>query len=96
VHVEDIARAHLLALDPSVESGVYNLGTSDGVSNQEIITQTQQVTGHTVIMNIGAARPGDPPVLTASAAKIDEISGGAWRRHDLHDMISHAWAWYNR
>jgi UDP-glucose 4-epimerase len=49
-----------------------------------------------VVMTIGAARPGDPPVLTASAAKIDEISGGAWRRHDLRDMISHAWAWYNR
>ena len=96
VHVEDIARAHRLALDPQVESGVYNLGTSIGVSNQEIITQAQQVTGHAVVMTIGAARPGDPPVLTASAAKIDEISGGAWRRHDLHDMISHAWAWYNR
>ena len=96
VHVEDIARAHRLALDPQVEPGVYNLGTSTGVSNQEIVTQAQQVTGHAVIMNIGPARPGDPPVLTASAAKIDEISGGAWRRHDLHDMISHAWAWYNR
>jgi UDP-glucose 4-epimerase len=96
VHVEDIARAHRLALDPQVEPGVYNLGTSTGVSNQEIITQAQQVTGHAVIMNIGPARPGDPPVLTASAAKIDEISGGAWRHHDLHDMISHAWAWYNR
>ena len=96
VHVEDIARAHRLALDPQVEPGVYNLGTSTGVSNQEIITQAQQVTGHAVVMNIGPARPGDPPILTASADKIDEISGGAWRRHDLHDMISHAWAWYNR
>ena len=96
VHVEDIAQAHLLALDSSVESGVYNLGTSTGVSNQEIITQAQQVTGRTVIMNIGAARPGDPPILTASAAKFDAVTGGAWRKHDLHDMISHAWAWHNR
>ena len=96
VHVEDIARALLLALDSSVVSGVYNLATSTGVSNQEIITQAQQVTGRTVIMNIGAARPGDPPILTASAAKFDAVTGSAWRRHDLHDLISHAWAWYNK
>jgi UDP-glucose 4-epimerase len=96
VHVEDIARAHLLALNSQVPSGVYNLGTSTGVSNQEIITQAQEITGHAVIMNIGAARPGDPPVLTASADKFDAITAGSWRKHNLHDMISHAWAWYNK
>ena len=96
VHVEDIARAHLLALDSRVESGVYNLGTSTGVSNQEIIAQAQEVTGRTVIINVGAARPGDPPILTASAAKFDAVTNGAWRKHDLRDMLSHAWAWYNR
>ena len=96
VHVDDIARAHSLAIYHDVPSGVYNLGTSTGVSNQEIITQAQQVTGRTVIMNIGTARPGDPPILTASAAKFDAVTGGAWRKHNLNDMLSHAWAWYNR
>jgi UDP-glucose 4-epimerase len=96
VHVEDIAQAHLLALDSRVPSGVYNLGTSTGVSNQEIITQAQEVVGHAVIMTIGDARPGDPPILTASADKFDAVTDGAWRKHNLHDMISHAWKWYNR
>jgi UDP-glucose 4-epimerase len=75
---------------------VYNLGTNTGVSNQEIITQAQETTGRTVIMNIGTARPGDPPVLTASAAKFDTITSGSWKKHNLYDMISHAWAWYNK
>jgi UDP-glucose 4-epimerase len=43
----------------------------------------------------GAARPGDPPQLTASAAKFGMVAG-EWRHYELDDMIQHAWAWYNR
>jgi UDP-glucose 4-epimerase len=95
VHVEDIARAHVLALDRRVESGVYNLGTSQGISNREIIDTAQQVTGSAVVIRVGDRRAGDPPMLTASADKFNRYTT-EWRRHNLDDMIGHAWAWYVR
>jgi UDP-glucose 4-epimerase len=93
VHVEDIARAHVLALGQGVKPGVYNLGTSQGISNREIIDTAQQVTGSAVVIRVGPQRAGDPPVLTASADKFNQY-GTDWRRHNLDDMIGHAWAWY--
>jgi UDP-glucose 4-epimerase len=96
VHVEDIARAHVMALDSKVTAGVYNLGSNNGTSNREIIDTAQQVTGSAAVVQLGLARPGDPPVLTASAAKFRMAVGWAWQKHTLHDMISHAWTWYNR
>ena len=94
VHVEDIARAHVMALDQSVTAGVYNLGSNTGTSNREIIDVAQQVTGDAVMIRLGEKRAGDPPVLTASAAKFGLVAG-KWKHHELDDMIRHAWAWYN-
>jgi UDP-glucose 4-epimerase len=96
VHVEDIARAHVMVLDSKVTAGVYNLGSNNGTSNREIIDTAQQVTGSAAVIQLGQARPGDPPILTASADKFRMAVGSAWQNHTLHDMISHAWAWYNR
>jgi UDP-glucose 4-epimerase len=94
VHVEDIARAHLMALDSAVKPGVYNLGSNTGTSNREIIDAAQQVTSSAVIIRLGEKRAGDPPMLTASAAKFG-MAAGTWKRYELDDMIRHAWAWYN-
>ena len=95
VHVEDIASAHILALDKSVPAGVYNLGTSEGRSNLEIVGEAQQVTGQPISVIFGSARTGDPAVLTADAAKFNQAAG--WQpKYTLNDMISHAWAWYVR
>ena len=95
VHVEDIARAHLMALDSAVKPGVYNLGSNTGTSNREIIDAAQQVTGSAVIIRLGEKRAGDPPMLTASAAKFG-MAAGTWKRYELDDMIRHAWAWYQK
>jgi UDP-glucose 4-epimerase len=95
VHVEDIARAHVMALDPKITPGVYNLGTSNGTSNREIIDAAQQVTGNAAIIQLGQPRPGDPPMLTASAAKFGMVAG-TWRHHTLEDMICHVWEWYKK
>jgi UDP-glucose 4-epimerase len=94
VHVEDIARAHVMALDQTVPAGVYNLGSNTGTSNREIIDTAQQVTGSAVVIQVGKKRAGDPPVLTASAAKF-ELVAGSWKQYSLTDMIRHAWTWYN-
>jgi UDP-glucose-4-epimerase GalE len=95
VHVADIARAHVMALDSKVTAGVYNLGSNNGTSNRQIIDAAQQVTGSAVVVQLGQPRPGDPPVLTASAAKFGMTAGG-WNRYELDDMIRHAWKWYVR
>jgi UDP-glucose 4-epimerase len=73
---------------------VYNLGSNNGTSNREIIDAAQQVTGNAAIIQLGKPREGDPPMLTASAAKFGLVAG-EWKHHDLEDMIRHAWAWYN-
>ena len=94
VHVEDIARAHVLALDTKVPSGVYNLGSNTGISNREIITAAEAITSKTVSVITGPARDGDPPVLTAEPAKFTQVAG-EWKKYTLDDTIQHAWAWYN-
>lgn len=95
VHVDDIARAHSLAIYHDVPAGVYNLGSNTGTSNQEIIAAAERITGKKLTVNIGEQRAGDPPQLTASSAKFDMVAG-AWRHYTLDDMIQHAWAWYVR
>lgn len=92
VHVEDIARAHVMALNHEVSAGVYNLGSDTGTSNREIVDVAQQVTGSAVILRAGEKRAGDPPVLTASADKFNRSV--TWQQYTLTDMIRHAWAWY--
>lgn len=95
VHVEDIARAHVMALDTGIAPGVYNLGSNNGTSNREIIAAAERVTGKKLKVVMGEARPGDPAVLTASAAKFGRVAEG-WRQFELDDMIQHAWKWYVR
>lgn len=93
VHVSDIARAHVLALDRTIACGVYNLGSSTGTSNREIIAAAEHITGQTLKVTVGDQRAGDPPVLTASAEKFT-AAAGPWQQYTLNDMIRHAWAWY--
>jgi UDP-glucose 4-epimerase len=95
VHVDDIARAHSLAIYHDVPPGVYNLGSNEGTSNREIIAAAERITGKKLKVVLGEARPGDPPMLTASAAKFGMVAG-EWRHHTLDDMIQHAWNWYVR
>jgi UDP-glucose 4-epimerase len=95
VHVEDIARAHVMALNTEIPAGIYNLGSNKGVSNREIIAAAERITGKKLKVVMGAARPGDPAVLTASAAKFGMVAGD-WKQFELDHMIQHAWNWYVR
>jgi UDP-glucose 4-epimerase len=94
VHVADIARAHVLALDSSLETGAYNLGSNQGTSIQQIIERTQHVIGKLPAIANGTPRSGDPAILTASSDKFSKMFP-AWRTHTLDDMIRDAWEWYN-
>jgi UDP-glucose 4-epimerase len=94
VHVADIADAHIQALNLTVASGVYNLGTADGASNLEIIGTANSVIDDELLWHYGPRREGDPAVLTADSTKFRKVAG--WTpKYNLLDVIKHAWAWYN-
>src|SRR5438067_1479174 len=70
IHVDDLAEAHLLALE-RLEPGkglCYNLGTGQGYSVREVIRAAEEVTGKAIAVKEAPRRPGDPPVLVASSA----------------------------
>jgi UDP-glucose 4-epimerase len=95
IHVEDLADAHILAMDTAIPSDVYNLGTNQGYSNLQILHGAIKVTGKDLEYSIGPQREGDPAILTADAAKF--MSASSWQpKFDLKNMIEHAWVWYNR
>jgi UDP-glucose 4-epimerase len=94
VHVEDVARAHLLALDATVEPGhaLYNVGTGIGTSVREVISIARSVTGRTIPTVDAPRRPGDPDVLVASAVKAADGLGWVARR-STEEAIVDAWSW---
>jgi len=101
IHVDDLADAHLRALE-RLEPGVgmcLNLGTGRGFSVREVIESCRRVSGHAIPAEIGTRRPGDPPELVAdprrarealdwvaSYTEIDSIVETAWRWHENHPM----------
>ncbi|MFF0863132.1 UDP-glucose 4-epimerase GalE [Nonomuraea sp. NPDC003560] len=93
VHVGDLARAHLLALEAVAEGEhkIYNLGSGTGFSVQEVISVCREVTGHEIPAVVGDRRPGDPAVLVASSARIQRDLGWKAERAALRDIVSDAW-----
>lgn len=95
IHVDDLARAHSMAIMSAIPPGVYNLGSSAGYSNKEIIALAEKVTGKKLQYRIGPVREGDPAVLTASSDRFNSVS--AWvPRYNIEEIILHAWKWYVR
>jgi UDP-glucose 4-epimerase len=93
IHVEDLAEAHILAMDRSVPSGIYNLGTNTGYSNLEVLREAAINTGINISMVPGPRREGDPAILTADAGKFMSVSN--WKpKYGMTDIINHVWRWY--
>jgi UDP-glucose 4-epimerase len=95
IHVEDLARAHLLALD-SVRAGehrIYNLGNGMGFSVREVIETARRVTGVPIHAVEAPRRAGDPPILVASSQKIRDELGWIPQKPDMATMIGDAWKW---
>src|SRR5690606_10209726 len=93
IHIEDLARAHVLALEHARdgEHRIFNLGSGDGYSVREVIETVAQVTGREVPVREAGRRPGAPPRLVAANGKIRAELGWAPTR-TLADMVADAWA----
>jgi UDP-glucose 4-epimerase len=106
IHVVDLADAHLRALDatgpddPRLDPGsdllVCNLGNGDGFSIRQVLDATEAVVGRPVPHKVGPRRPGDPPVLVASADRAADVLGWRPQRRSLEEMIGSAWEWRQR
>jgi UDP-glucose 4-epimerase len=96
IHVEDLARAHLLALSAATagEHRIYNLGNGNGFSNKQVVEAARQVTGHELPVEIAPRRDGDPAALVASSAKARDELGWVPAKNTLPDMIGDAWQFY--
>ncbi len=96
IHVDDLAEAHLLALE-RLEKGSqfrYNLGTGTGYSVREVIRTAEAVTGKPIAVREGPRRQGDPPALVAAADKIQREFGWQPRYKELRPIIGTAWNWH--
>lgn len=96
IHVVDLARAHLLALDAATagEHRIYNLGNGNGFSNKQVVEAARQVTGAELPVEIAPRREGDPATLVASSARARDELGWIPEKNTLTDMIGDAWAFY--
>ncbi len=94
IHIEDLAHAHLLALDatrPS-EHRIFNLGNGTGFSVREVIAAVQTVTGLELPTKEAPRRPGDPPMLVAASERIRAELGWRANKPELEQMVGDAWA----
>jgi UDP-glucose 4-epimerase len=95
IHVEDLARAHLLALDAITPGNhaVYNLGNGTGFSVRQVVEACRAVTGHPIPAVEVGRRAGDPAVLVASSDKIRAALGWVPEKPELEAMVGDAWEW---
>jgi UDP-glucose 4-epimerase len=98
IHVQDLAEAHLLALNALNEHPrlVYNIGNGQGFSVKQVIESVRRVTGHPIPVEIYNRRPGDPAVLVASSEAIKRDLGWAPKHPELDDIIQSAWTWHKK
>ena len=97
IHVTDLARAHVLALEhleSEGSSGFFNLGSGTGSSILEILETSRRVTGRNIPSVDGPRREGDPAVLVAESSAIMEALGWSPRFSELEDIIETAWRWH--
>lgn len=99
IHVVDLARAHILALEHLARGGdsnVYNLGSQQGFSVLEIIRAVEEVTGQKVRYDIAPRRAGDPAILIAGHEKSKDELGFTPTHSDLATIIKTAWQWHSK
>lgn len=98
VHPFDLADAHLLAVEylrKGNESTAFNLGSSTGFSNLQILEAARKVTGKEIPAEKADRRPGDPDTLIASSEKARTVLGWKPQFDNIEKIIESAWAWHS-
>lgn len=97
IHVDDLADAHLAALQKLApgKSLKLNLGTGRGASVKEVIDLCQEVTGKPIKTVEGPRREGDPPELVANPQSTFEAIGWKAKHTSMRDIIQSAWDWHS-
>jgi len=97
VHNDDIAQAHLLALE-ALRPGsahTYNIGTDVGVTVLEVVRACEKLVGRSIAVEFAARRAGDPAELVASHEKITKELGWRPRYDNIEAIIQTAYAWHS-
>lgn len=96
VHVVDLARAHVMALEKISEGKgrTYNLGSEKGFSVRQVISTCEGVTSRKIVVEEVQRRLGDPSILVADSQKIKSELGWERKYPDLETIVAHAWNWH--
>jgi UDP-glucose 4-epimerase len=96
IHIDDLATAHLLALDGLEQHSrlICNLGSGSGFTVREIIEVARKVTGHEIPVVESPRRPGDAAVLVASSEKIRRVLGWNPQHSNIECIVQSAWEWH--
>ena len=97
IHIDDLCRAHLLALDKLDQKRemVYNLGNEKSYSVREVIETVRKVSGRDFQVVEVEPREGDPPKLIADATKAKSELNWTIEKPELEEMVATAWEWHN-
>lgn len=99
VHVSDLARAHVLALQKLCSgsgSMKLNLGTGSGLSVRQMVSMVEEVSGLRVPVRMAPRRDGDPAALVADASSAAEMLGWTPQLSSLAQIVGSAWAWQHQ
>jgi UDP-glucose 4-epimerase len=97
VHVNDLASAHLLAIDYMARNEgafTFNLGNGEGFTVREVIAAAEKVTGRPVPHEFAERREGDPAVLVASSQQAHTELGWRPEMARMEDILASAWQWH--
>ncbi|MEM7612804.1 MAG: UDP-glucose 4-epimerase GalE, partial [Pseudomonadota bacterium] len=96
IHVEDLATAHVDALDYLVAGGepvTLNCGYGHGYSVRELLSAVERANGAPLNIIEEARRAGDPPSLIARASRVRDVLGWMPRYDDLDAIVTSALHW---
>jgi len=99
IHVEDVARAHVDALDHLRRGGaaaVFNCGYSRGYSVRQVLESVQRIGGRALAIREEPRRAGDPPVLIASSDKAKRVLGWTPVHSTIDEIVQSAFAWHRK
>jgi UDP-glucose 4-epimerase len=97
IHVTDLARAHVLALEALeaklITAETFNVGTGTGQSVRDVLRAARTITGRSIPERVVSRRSGDPAVLIAEAKRLTEVLGWKPTSSSLPQIINSAWEW---